>query len=315
MSSETSLAFGPVPSRRLGKSLGVNNIPPKNCSYSCIYCQVGRTKKMTINRQPFYSPDEIARAVRNMVDQTRCSDKNPDYITIVPDGEPTLDIRLKDTIDQLHQTGLPVAVISNATLISREDVRNDLARADWVSLKVDALNESVWRKTDRPHGKLVLDDILAGILSFSRLYTGALVTETMLVENVNDNEEELSKIGRFLGEVKPSVAYISAPIRPPAEKWATPPGEETLHFAYQEFSKHTNTVEFLISYEGDDFFFANEVEKELLGITAVHPMREDAVFAFFAKAGAEKKAVQDLVDQKLLKRVSYRGEWFYLRSF
>jgi wyosine [tRNA(Phe)-imidazoG37] synthetase (radical SAM superfamily) len=132
------IAFGPVPSRRLGRSLGINNIPPKVCSYSCVYCQLGRTLKMQVERQAFHLPEEILVAVQKKVNSVKAAGESIDYLTFVPDGEPSLDINLGHAIELLRPLGLPIAVITNASLIWREDVRTDLRKADWVSLKVDA---------------------------------------------------------------------------------------------------------------------------------------------------------------------------------
>ena len=175
------IAFGPVPSRRLGRSLGINNIPPKVCTYSCVYCQVGRTLKMQVERQAFYAPQEVTQAVRDGIERAGKASEPIDYLTFVPDGEPTLDVNLGREIALLRSLGVPVAVISNGTLIWRDDVRADLMAADWVSLKVDATREEVWRGIDRPHGHLRLSAILEGMLEFAQVYEGDLVTETMLV--------------------------------------------------------------------------------------------------------------------------------------
>ena len=132
------IAFGPVPSRRLGRSLGINNIPPKVCTYSCIYCQVGRTLDMQVERRSFYNPDDIAAEVREKVEKAKAVGESIDYLTFVPDGEPTLDANLGREIELLRPLGLKIAVISNGSLITRTDVRDELMQADWVSLKVDS---------------------------------------------------------------------------------------------------------------------------------------------------------------------------------
>ena len=122
------IAFGPIPSRRLGRSLGVNHIPPKVCTYSCVYCQVGRTSSLRIRRCAFYDPARVAEAVRERVAQARSSGEAVDFITFVPDGEPTLDINLGQEIARLRPLGIPIAVITNGSLLWREDVRADLSR-------------------------------------------------------------------------------------------------------------------------------------------------------------------------------------------
>jgi len=198
------IAFGPVPSRRLGRSLGVNNIPPKVCSYSCIYCQVGRTSTMRVERQPFYQPDRILREVRAKVERARQAGEEIDYLTFVPDGEPTLDLLLAREIELLRPLGIRIAVITNASLCSRPDVREVLSQADWVSLKVDSTREAVWRKVNRPHRRLLLPSVLEGMLEFARGYRGELATETMLVGGVNDGERDAAEVAGFLARLRPS---------------------------------------------------------------------------------------------------------------
>lgn len=308
------IAFGPVPSRRLGRSLGINNIPPKVCTYSCAYCQLGRTLKMQIDRRTFYEPEQVASAVRSKVTRTREAGESIDHVTFVPDGEPTLDIHLGREIELLQPLGLPIAVISNASLISRQDVREDLLGADWVSLKIDAVEDEIWEQVNRPHGGLKLASILEGALEFAREYGGELVTETMLVAGINDGEEHVGAIAAFLAHLQPDRAYLSIPTRPPAESWARAPDEQTVNRAYQILQKRVEQVEYLIGYEGNAFAFTGNVEEDLLSITAVHPMREDAVSAFLARAGANWGVVRRLMTQDQLVEAEYDGHQFYLRQ-
>jgi len=308
------IAFGPVPSRRLGRSLGVNNIPPKVCTYACIYCQLGRTIKLQVDRRVFYEPGEIFEAVQGKVERAREIGETIDYFTFVPDGEPTLDVNLGREIQLLKPLGIKIAVITNASLIWREDVREALMKADWVSLKVDSTREEVWRRINRPHGTLQLASILDGILEFAKAYRGELATETMLVEGVNDGDDHVREVADFLARLKPARAYLSIPTRPPAEEWVRPPGEEAINRAYQTLSKRVDQVEYLIGYEGNAFAFTGSVEEDLLSITAVHPMREEAVSEFLALAGAEWPVVRKLIAQGQLIEMEYDGLKFYMRK-
>jgi wyosine [tRNA(Phe)-imidazoG37] synthetase (radical SAM superfamily) len=309
------LTFGPVPSRRIGRSLGINNIPPKNCSYACVYCQVGSTTRMGIERKSFYPPEEIIAAVREKVEQASAADTAIDYLTFVPDGEPTLDIHLGEEIQGLKHLGPKIAVISNASLIWDPNVQSTLAQADWVSLKFDAVSTDTWKKIDRPHGKLSLESIMDGARAFVSNYKGRLVTETMLVRGINDDADNLRATAAFVAGLKPAAAYISMPTRPPVETWVEAPESEVMHRAYRIFNEHVENVEYLVSYEGTDFHVTDNVEADLLDITAVHPMREDAVAVFLKKAGAEYRVVEQLVDAGMLARLTYQGETFYVRKF
>ena len=308
------IAFGPVPSRRLGRSLGVNNIPPKVCTYACVYCQLGRTIKMQADRRAFYEPGEILEAVQDKVGRVGGIGEPIDYLTFVPDGEPTLDVNLGREIELLKPLGIRIAVITNASLIWREDVREALMKADWVSLKLDSTREEVWRRINRPHGTLQPASILDGMLEFAKAYRGELATETMLVEGVNDSDDHVREVADFLARLKPARAYLAIPTRPPAEEWVRPPGEEGINRAYQILNEKTDQVEYLIGYEGNAFAFTGNVEEDLLSITAVHPMREEAVSEFLARARADSSIVRTLINQGQLIETEYEGRKFYMRK-
>ncbi len=200
------IAFGPVPSRRLGFSLGINHIPPKHCPYACVYCQVGATSHMTIKRQAFYPVSEILDEVRKKIEECAAIEQPIDYLTFVPDGEPTLDNNLVEEIDALRPFGIPIAIISNAALLVHREVRDTLQKADWVSLKVDSVNEATWRKINRPHGHLDLETILSAMQRFSADYKGQLVTETMLISGSTTHPKSS----------RPSLTFCPAsPLTPP----------------------------------------------------------------------------------------------------
>ena len=309
------LAFGPVPSRRLGRSLGINNIPPKTCSYSCVYCQLGRTSQLIANRQAFYKPKEIFKEVKRKVDKAISRNEKIDYLTFVPDGEPTLDINLGKEISLLRQIGIPIAVLTNASLLWREDVKEDLLEADLVSLKVDAVNQALWMKINRPHKSLSLNKILDGIVSFAETFEGAIISETMLIDKI-EYDDELREIAVFLKELdRLEKAYIAVPTRPPTEGWVKPAKEETVNLAYQIFSERLGAerVEYLIGYEGNAFAFTGNVKEDLLAIMAVHPMRKEAVEKFLKRANAEWCVVEELLHENLLIELEYEGKLYYMR--
>ncbi|MGQ9551627.1 MAG: radical SAM protein, partial [Candidatus Bathycorpusculaceae bacterium] len=228
-------AFGPVPSRRLGKSLGINNVPAKTCTYSCVYCQLGKTIKMTMDRQAFYKPEDIFNEVRQKVEKAALKNERIDYLTFVPDGEPTLDVDINEEISLLRRIGIPIAVITNASLLWQKDVKEDLLKADFVSLKVDAFSEDLWRRINRPYKGLRLNAVLKGIREFAEEFEGTVVSETMLIDGI-DYGDEFERIAEFLrGLKKLNRAYIAIPTRPPAEKWIKPAKEEDVNAAFQVF--------------------------------------------------------------------------------
>jgi len=308
-------AFGPVPSRRLGQSLGVNNIPPKVCTYSCIYCQIGITEELSNERREFYKPEDLANEVRDKVAEAKKRGTRIDYLSFVPDGEPTLDINLGKGIELLRPLGIKVAVLTNGSLINLKAVQEDLAKADLVSLKIDAVSEKIWRRIDRPHKSLDLKAIQEGMCEFAQRFKGEIITETMLLKGMNDTYEEIQKIAHLLARLKPMRSYISIPTRPTAVKGVLAASDEALTMAYHIFLENIPVVEYLMGYEGNEFGYSGNIEEDLLGITSVHPMREDSVKEYLKKAGADWKLIADLMENGSLRKVEYRGKNFYLRRF
>ncbi|MFP3852938.1 MAG: radical SAM protein [Anaerolineales bacterium] len=307
-------AFGPVPSRRLGRSLGINNLPPKICSYACIYCQLGSTIKMQIERQHFYPADDVVSAVQQKVDGIRQRGERIDYLTFVPDGEPTLDLALGRMIRDLQSLRVKIAVITNASLLWQQEVRDALALADWVSVKVDAVRPESWRRLNRPHGSLELDAILEGMLTFAGSFGGDLMTETMLIDGINDRHADLTELADFLGQLTPQISYLAIPTRPPAESWVRPSPPDRINRAYLMVSDKIAHAELLLGYEGDAFSASGNSKQDLLSITAVHPMRQSAVHKLLKHNGEDWQVVNDLVAAGKLVELSSKGERYYLRA-
>ena len=309
------LTFGPIPSRRLGRSLGINNIPPKICTYSCVYCQIGKTSNIKIQPQVFYSPSQIFNEVREKVEKSREKGEPIDYLTFVPDGEPTLDINLGQEVKLIKSLGIKIAVITNASLMEQKQVRENLEEADLVSLKVDSVGEEIWRRVNHPHRNLCLKSILEGMLKFSESFRGKIITETMLIKNINDDSQHIKKVVNFLTQLRLSKAYLSVPIRPPAERWVQTPSEEVMNQSYNLFEEKIKQVECLIGYEGNAFAFTGEVEEDILSITSVHPMREEALKDFLKRAKSDWSVVDQLIKQGKLVESEYEGHKFYIRKF
>jgi len=269
---------------------------------------------MSIERKEFYSPEEIFKEVSTKVEQLQKAGERIDYLTFVPDGEPTLDINIGKEILELKTLRIKIAVITNASMLWDENVREDLINADWVSLKIDTVDEEIWHKINRPNGKLKLQEILSGIKFFASSFTGELVTETMLVRGVNDNIESIKKTAKLIKQINPEKSYILVPTRPPAEKFVEPPSEEYLNAVYQIFRSFLSNVELLAYNEGTNFSYSSDAEKELLSILAVHPMRKDAVEVFIQKAGASNVFLYSLIESEKIKEVKYNNNVYYLKN-
>ncbi len=307
----TAVAFGPVPSRRLGRSLGVTTVPIKTCSYSCVYCQAGRTRHLETERRAYESPPAVAAAVAARL-EALADGGRPDYLTLIADGEPTLDARLGETIERLRPVGVKIAVITNASLVWRPDVRRDLAAADCVSLKVDTTRETVWRRLNRPAPALALPAILDGALEFSLAYHGRLLTETMIVEGLNDTDDGVWEVAEFVRRLAPECAYLSVPTRPPAEPDASPPPRTRLERLQRVMHDEVARVECLDAPEQGSFGSTGHPTRDILGATRVHPMRESSLRQLLARAGADWSPVERLVKRRLLVVLSYRGTRFYM---
>jgi wyosine [tRNA(Phe)-imidazoG37] synthetase (radical SAM superfamily) len=206
--------FGPVPSRRLGFSLGVDVIPAKACTFDCMYCQIGKTTRLTIEREAYFDPVEVAQAAEKAC---RTAEK-VDFITFSGSGEPTLNKNLGAMIREVkHRVSLPVAVITNGSMMWRDDVRADLADADVVLPSLDAVSEDIFRYINRPHSNLKLDMIIEGLTTFRHQYRGQIWLEIMLVKGVNDDREELAKMQTIVDTIEPDKIQLNTVVRPPLE--------------------------------------------------------------------------------------------------
>lgn len=207
--------FGPVPSRRLGRSLGVDLVPFKTCTYDCTYCQLGRTTCKTVERKEWVPLD----AVLDELDQGLAT--QPDYVTLSGSGEPTLYSRLDELIDAVkRRTSIPVAVLTNGALLSNEDVRRQVAQADLVVPSLDAGSQAMFRCVNRPHESLSFEQVLAGLIAFRRRFSGQYWLEVFLVGAYSALAPELASIRRCVDLIKPDRVQLNTVTRPPAETYA-----------------------------------------------------------------------------------------------
>jgi len=310
------IAFGPVRSRRLGWSLGINNVPPKTCTFSCVYCQVGATDRARLEREAFLEPAEVVAAVRDRLAECRVTGQAIDYATFVPDGEPTLDRHLGEAIRGVAALGLKIAVLTNGSLLWRDDLRRELATADWVSLKVDTVDEATWRRVNRPIGNLRLEAVLDGMRRFAAEHRGTFVTETMLVAGLNDDEAALRRTAAFVSTLVPRRAYVAIPTRPPAEPWVRAPSPDAARRAADIFRAAeipTSTLVEEIEESAEPFAVSGDPAEGLVGIVAVHPMTESAARDYLARSGADWTVAQVLLDSGRIVAVRHGGQT-YLRG-
>ncbi|MGE5584396.1 MAG: radical SAM protein [Bacillota bacterium] len=230
--------FGPVPSRRLGLSLGIDVIPFKTCSFDCIYCQLGRTTCKTVQRMSFASPEEVVANLKLVLPRVKAS-----YITLSGSGEPTLSLDLDRLVREIKElTPIPVAVLTNSSLLCRPEVRTALLDADLVVPSLDAASQEVFERTNRPHPELRIDDIIDGIRAFSSDFHGKLWIEVMLVKGVNDDEAELARISSVLRGIRAEKIQLNTVERPPAEPYVRPLSGEEMQRARCYFDERAEVI-------------------------------------------------------------------------
>ncbi|MDI6852609.1 MAG: radical SAM protein [Deltaproteobacteria bacterium] len=209
--------FGPVNSRRLGLSLGVDLIPPKTCTFDCIYCEVGRTTHLTLERRPF-AVEAIIREIREYFQNPPATS---DYITLAGSGEPTLNAGIGEIITAVKDiTTIPVAVLTNGTLLYQSEVRQELACADVVLPSLDAVSEETFRRINRPAPGLTLEMVLAGLKAFRKEYRGQMWLEVMLLKGINDTDAELAALKREIAAIAPDKVQLNTAVRPVVENYA-----------------------------------------------------------------------------------------------
>jgi len=294
--------YGPVPSRRLGLSLGVSPIPKKTCNYACIYCQLGRTDHMTNARQNFYPLEDILDEVKAVIE----GGTEFDVITIVGEGEPTLYADLGDLIRGLK--GLsekPVAVITNGALLYDERVQEALLEADLVLPSLDAAEEGVFKRINRPHGSLKFDRVIEGLRKFSQKYKGQLWIEIMLVKGINDDEAALLGFKAMLETLRYDRLCINTVVRPPAEPEVEAVAPAVMRKAVDILG---GTPIDLLESEG----FHSDIEDDreaVLSIIKRHPMNQFEIEAFLERRGSEEASgiLNALRHDPLVATILYKG--------
>jgi wyosine [tRNA(Phe)-imidazoG37] synthetase (radical SAM superfamily) len=231
--------FGPVPSRRLGRSLGVDLVPHKTCSYDCIYCQLGATTNRTLERGPFVSVNTVLREVEVRLRAAPA----PDYITLSGSGEPTLQTGLGALIGGIKRmTDRPVAVLTNGSLLWRDDVQVELLKADLVIPSLDAGDEEMFRRVNRPHPDLSFKQLVEGLVGFRKCFPGQLWLEVFLLGGLTTVDDQLDKIRLVLSEISPDRIQLNTVARPPCENFARPASVAELTRAAQLLGQRTEVI-------------------------------------------------------------------------
>jgi len=301
--SQALHTYGPVPSRRLGFSLGIDIIPFKTCSLNCIYCQLGPTPKKAISRKEYFSPSDIVSQIKKKLS----SGQRIDYITFSGSGEPTLNNALGKIIKEIKKTtSIPVAVLTNSTLLSLKSVRDALMDADLVVPSLDAATQEIFVKVNRPHSSLKLEEIIEGLLKLRNEFKGAIWLEIMLVKGVNDSLSHIRKLKKAINKIKPEKVQLNTVIRPPAEKHAR-------LLSLKELEKIRNILgencEIIVeSHREGQISTPEKLEEAILSLIQRRPVTLAEISASLAKSEDKiKKSLDSLLAEGKIKSVIHKG--------
>lgn len=266
--------FGPVPSRRLGRSLGIDPIPMKTCNWNCVYCQLGRSTPVVNERKDYFPPGDIIADVRDALE--RHGEDGIDWITFVGSGEPLLHKSIGVILREVKSmTRVPVALLTNGSFLHLPEVRNEVRVADAVMPSIDAGTSEMFKRVNRPHPGIAHKTYIEGLVAFGKEYEGKLWPEVMLVRGVNDTGDALRDIGDVLKRIGAGEVHISLPTRPPAEKTVEPPDDEGLLRAVAILGQAARVVR-PAEVEVDLSGFETVVDA-IVAIVNRHPMRIDEI--------------------------------------
>jgi wyosine [tRNA(Phe)-imidazoG37] synthetase (radical SAM superfamily) len=229
-----------VPSRRLGRSLGIDLVPHKICTYDCIYCQIGKTTKKTLLRKEYVPEKEVLEEVKTFLLKGSSS---IDYLSLSGSGEPTLHSKIRSIIKGIKEiTTIPVAVITNGSLLCEREVREDLLQADVVLPSLDAVSPEIFMKINRSHKKLSIERVIEGMVEFRKIYKGQIWLEILFCKGVNDGQDELLKMKSAIDRIRPDRIHLNTVVRPPSEDWVKPLNQEDMEKIQAFFGEKASII-------------------------------------------------------------------------
>jgi len=297
--------FGPVPSRRLGRSLGVDLVPFKTCTYDCIYCQLGHTTHKTTQRKEYVPLDDVLAQLERKLSS------EPDYITLSGSGEPTLYSRTGELIDRIKvMTDLPVAVLTNGSLLWHVDVRSQLAHADLVVPSLDAGDDAMFQAINRPHEDIFFERMLGGLIQFRREHQGQYWLEVFLLAGHNAIQAEVRKLAECIRRIKPDRVQLNTATRPPAEDYAAPVQRHRLEELASVFSPPAEVVaDYRGVHQKREFAAGREA---IMGLLRRRPCSiEDIAEGLAMHRNEVVKHIEELAAQGMLDQSSSGGKRYY----
>jgi len=309
---EQKYVYGPVASRRLGFSLGVDIIPFKTCTLDCVYCQLGSTGKTTVRRGRWFPPEEILAQIKAAVD----SGRRIDVITFSGSGEPTLCRDLGRLIRAIKaMTRIPVAVLTNATLLTRPDVRRDLLAADIVVPSLDAVASPVFRRVNRPNAALHNAGIIDGLARFRDEFKGELRLEIMLVKGANDSPAAVQALRKAITRIRPDRIEINTVVRPPAERRAVPLSPAALDRIRTKLGPKAEVVASFAKKELASAPAAEGLEEAILATVRRRPQTaEDIAVALGVHRDEVLKALSALLGRRRVRTLRHGGKAYFEAS-
>jgi wyosine [tRNA(Phe)-imidazoG37] synthetase (radical SAM superfamily) len=300
--------YGPVPSRRLGRSLGVDLIPTKICTYNCIYCQIHKTTLRTLERREYVPASLILQDVREAL---RDCGEAVDYISCSGSGEPTLNSAIGEIIEGIKElTRIPVAVITNSSLLHLKEVRQALLKADVIMPSLDAVTPAVFQAVNRPHPSLEIMEIIEGLAALRREYSGQIWLEILLCQGVNNGQAEIEGLQQAIRAIRPDRVQLNTVVRPAVEAYAS---ALTMDQMEQVRSALGAEVEIIAEFEGMRHLTpADDVEEKIIRIIERRPETpEDLAKALGLNTIEIKRIVDKLTKEGRIKSRLFNERLYY----
>ncbi len=304
-SATSSCVFGPVPSRRLGRSLGVDLVPLKTCTYDCVYCQLGRTTCKTVERKEWIPRQRALEEVEQAI-QTQ-----PDYITFSGSGEPTLFTPIDKLIQGIRAfTEIPIAVLTNGSLLDSEEVQRELLGADLVIPSLDAASENAFQRINRPHKAISFERVLAGLAAFRRRFAGQYWLEVFLLGEDGSDQREIAELRRCVDVIRPDRVQLNTVTRPPAEEWAAALSRERLEQIAAMFSPPAEVIADFPAAPGLEVWGAGE--QDILQMLLRRPCSIDDIVGGLGMHRVEVlKNIEHLGIEGVVEETCLRGRSYY----
>jgi wyosine [tRNA(Phe)-imidazoG37] synthetase (radical SAM superfamily) len=300
--------YGPVPSRRLGRSLGIDLVPHKVCTYDCIYCQIGKTTKKTMERKEYVPTQEVLKEIERFLSEETFP---PNYLSLSGSGEPTLHSKIGTVIQSIKKlTSIPVAVLTNGSLLFMEEVRQDLRNADVVLPSLDAVTPEVFFKVNRPLCLLSIEKVIEGLIQFRKTYEGQIWLEILFCKGINDSEEEILRMREVVEQIEPDQIHLNTVVRPPSERWASPLNQEEMEKIRDLFGERATVIS---EFDRHPVLLDQEDSKEkILKILKRRPLSlTDLSRGMKIPKEELERTLQALIVERKIKKRCFESETYY----